>query len=146
MTDFLLGISYGLVLLCLDLLVGEFLLLPLPLLDNEETLLDLLVPELFDVLLLVILNVLQVRRHLVQEKSSIVLVTISHVLLVVGMLEELELAVHERTSCEVECQRWFVRLVKEVPNIDTVSLCDKDNTWSCWRESTACIMSSVGWS
>jgi len=146
LTDFLLSISYGLVFLCLYLLVSVFLLLPLSLFDNEETLFDFLVPELFNVLLLVILNVLQVRRHLVQEKSSIVFVTISHVLFVVGMLEELELAVHERTSCEVECQRWFVRLVKEVPNIDTISLGDKDNTWSCRGESTACIMSSVGWS
>jgi hypothetical protein len=60
LTDILLSFSHGLRLLGLYLQVGEFLLLPLSLLDNEETLLDLLVPELVDVLLLVILDILQV--------------------------------------------------------------------------------------
>lgn len=146
MTDLLLGISNGLLLLLFNLHIGVFLLLALPLLNNEDALLDLLLPELFDVLLLVVLDVLQVSGYLVQEQGTVVLVTVCHVLLVVLVLEVLELTVHERRGSEVERQRRLVRLVKEVPNIDTVRFCDEDYSWTGWRESSACIMGSVGWS
>jgi len=63
-------------------------------------------------------------------------------LLVVGVLEILELQVHEWTSCEVEYQTWFIRSIHEIPNVNTIGLRNEDHTWSCWGESTASIVRS----
>mmetsp|Transcript_27060 Transcript_27060/g.41222 ORF Transcript_27060/g.41222 Transcript_27060/m.41222 type:complete len:256 (-) Transcript_27060:50-817(-) len=60
------------------------------------------------------------------------------------MLEVLELAVHEGTGCEVESQTGLVRLIKEVPDIDTVRLRNKDDSWSCRGEGSASVMGAVG--
>ena len=106
--DLLLGLSYGPLLLVLHLLIVELFLLALSLLHHEEALLDFLVPKFVDVFFFVLLDILQVSGHLVQEQGSIVFVTVRHVLLVVRMFEVLELAIHERARCEVEGQRWLV--------------------------------------
>jgi hypothetical protein len=70
-----------------------------------------LFPEFINIFLFVLLDILEVSWHFIQEESTIVFVTIGHILLVVSMLEVLEFAVHEWRGCEIESQRWLVRLI-----------------------------------
>jgi hypothetical protein len=70
-------------------------------LDDISALGDLSLPELFDGIELLILGVLQVGRHLIQEESAVGLVTIGHVLLAVVVPEVLELEVGDGAGGKV---------------------------------------------
>ena len=145
LTYLLLGLGYCPLLFRFLLVIAEVFLLPISLLDNKETLLDLLVPELVNILSFIFLDVLEVSWHFVQEEGSVVFVSVGHILLIVGVFEILELAVHEGTGGEIKGQRGLVRLVQEVPDVDTIGLRDEDHTWSSRREGTTGVVGSIGW-
>ena len=108
LTDVLLGLQDCLFLLLLCLCDVVFLLLLLPLPEDELALLDLPVPEFLNVLKLSWLCLVQVWWNLVQEESTVILVTVCHVLLVVRVLVVLEFEVGDSTSCKVEGDTWLV--------------------------------------
>lgn len=118
---------FGLLLLLLSFDVGVELLLILPLLSDVLALLNLPVPQVLDVLLLILLFVFEGHRYLVEEESATFTVSVSHELLVVVLLQVLE-GHHHGTSGEVERQTWLVRLVQEVPNVESSCLSDEDDT------------------
>lgn len=93
-------------------------------------------------LLLVFLTIFKVLWHFMKEKSSVFFVSESQILFFIRTSMELELTEHKRTRCEVEGQTWFVGLVEEVPNVDSVRLGNENNSRTRRREGSASIMSS----
>ena len=62
------------------------------------------------------------------------------------MFVVLELEVGNGAGREVEGQTWLVRLIKEVPNVDTVGLRNEYDTGTSWRESSTSVVGAVSWS
>lgn len=60
------------------------------------------------------------------------------------MLELLEFEIGDRTGGEVQVQARFVRLIAEVPYVDTVGLRNENYTWSCWGECSTRVVGSEG--
>ena len=60
------------------------------------------------------------------------------------MFEILEFEICDGASCKIKRQTRFVRLVDKVPHVDTVSLCDEDDTWASGGESSACVVRPEG--
>lgn len=59
------------------------------------------------------------------------------------MLIVLELHICNNTSCKTQSQTWFIGLIQEVPNINTISFCDENYSRTRWRECTTSIMSLI---
>ncbi len=60
------------------------------------------------------------------------------------MLVLLEFDVHDRRSDVSNLHRWFVRLVQEVPNVNSVSFGDVNDTRSSWAETAAGVLGILG--
>mmetsp|Transcript_47835 Transcript_47835/g.63236 ORF Transcript_47835/g.63236 Transcript_47835/m.63236 type:complete len:294 (-) Transcript_47835:1438-2319(-) len=128
-------------LLLLDLLEPLFAHSGAPLLDIVA-LDDLVVPEVADLVLFVLLGLPQVHGHLLQVERAVCLVTIRHQLRPrrLVLILWLELKVGDSLGGQVHLNRWLVRLVIEVPNIDSVVLCDEDDSRSAGGEGTAGVL------
>jgi hypothetical protein len=92
----------------------------------------------------VILHILNIRWDLIKEHSTIGLITIGEVLLFILMLELLEFEIGDGAGCEVQVQAGFVRLVAEVPHVDTVGLGNENYTWSRWGERSTGVVGAEG--
>ena len=83
----------------------------------------------------------QVGLNLLQVQSSILLVTVGHELgSSATMVDLLELEVGDGLRSQVHLDRGLVRLIIEIPDIDTVVLGDKDNAWACGTEGAAGVL------
>lgn len=125
----------------LHLLLPLFLELDAALL-HVITLDDFVVPEALDFFLFILLGPSQVFRHLLEVERAIGLVAISHKLVLHHLvaLLDLELEVRDGLRSQVHRNRGLVRLVIEVPNVDSIVFGNEDNTWACGRESTARVL------
>lgn len=77
-------------------------------------------------------------------QSAILLVTVSHELsAVTTVVDLLELEIGDSLRSEVHLDGWLVGLVVEVPNVDSVVLCNKDNAWAGRAEGATGVLRST---
>lgn len=112
LVSIILGLFLGLFLSLADVLlllcILELLKLLLSPVNHVGALKNLTLPKVLDGVELLVLGVLQVRGHLIEEERAIGLIAISHVLLAILVLEVLEFEVGNCRSGKVESEGGLV--------------------------------------
>lgn len=124
----LLGILYGLLYLLYLLLLLEFFLADYSSILHIIAFFNFTIPEFLNNFDFFFLLISKIRGYFIKEECAILLITISHVLLFIFMLEVLEFKVCDSAGCKIESQGRFIRLVHEIPHIDAIGFGDEYDT------------------
>lgn len=110
---------------------------------NEFTLLDFTVPEGSNGLFFIFLADSHGHGHFTEGKLTH-FVTISHKLSSLDTFERLLELEEGNGGGKAQSLRGFIGLIREIPDVDTILLCNEDHTRSGGRESSTSVVGGLG--